>query len=63
MILGRFIFGLGGESLGIASSIIINKWFVGKELSFANVIIYIIYIVFKFKFSKKCNCIRYISYT
>lgn len=43
MILGRFIFGLGGESLGIASSIIINKWFVGKELSFANVIVYNIY--------------------
>lgn len=37
MILGRFVFGLGGESLGIATSIIINKWFVGKELSFANV--------------------------
>ncbi|CAD8100810.1 unnamed protein product [Paramecium sonneborni] len=36
MILGRFIFGLGGESLCVASSIIINKWFVGKELSFAN---------------------------
>ncbi|CAD8178769.1 unnamed protein product [Paramecium octaurelia] len=36
MILGRFMFGLGGESLCVASSIIINKWFVGKELSFAN---------------------------
>lgn len=36
MIFGRFLFGLGGESLGIASSIIINKWFVGQELSFAN---------------------------
>ncbi|CAD8170213.1 unnamed protein product [Paramecium pentaurelia] len=36
MILGRFMFGLGGESLFVASSIIINKWFVGKELSFAN---------------------------
>lgn len=35
--MGRFMFGLGGESLGVASSIIINKWFVGKELSFANV--------------------------
>lgn len=39
MILGRFMFGLGGESLGIATNIIINKWFVGKELSFANVIL------------------------
>ncbi|CAD8053468.1 unnamed protein product [Paramecium primaurelia] len=36
MIMGRFMFGLGGESLFVASSIIINKWFVGKELSFAN---------------------------
>ncbi|CAD8197327.1 unnamed protein product [Paramecium octaurelia] len=36
MIMGRFMFGLGGESLCVASSIIINKWFVGKELSFAN---------------------------
>jgi len=36
MIFGRFLFGLGGESLSIASSVIINKWFVGQELSFAN---------------------------
>lgn len=37
MIIGRFIFGLGGESLGISSSIISVVWFGGKELSFANV--------------------------
>lgn len=38
MILGRFLFGLGGESIGITSNVICVKWFVGKELSFANVI-------------------------
>lgn len=36
MIFGRFLYGLGGESLMVASSVIINKWFVGQELSFAN---------------------------
>lgn len=36
MVLGRFVFGLGGESIGITSSIILVKWFAGKELSFAN---------------------------
>lgn len=36
MIFGRFLFGLGGESLGVTMQVIINKWFVGSELSFAN---------------------------
>ena len=36
MVLGRFVFGLGGESIGITSSIILVKWFAGKELSLAN---------------------------
>jgi hypothetical protein len=36
MVFGRFIFGLGGESIGITTNIIIYKWFGGKELSFAN---------------------------
>ena len=33
MILGRTIFGFGGESLGVASCAIAAKWFRGKELS------------------------------
>lgn len=37
MILGRFLFGLGGESLGITSSILQVVWFSGKELTFAMV--------------------------
>jgi hypothetical protein len=36
MILGRFIFGLGGEAIGITANLILVKWFNGKELSFAN---------------------------
>jgi MFS family permease len=37
MILGRFIYGLGGESIGITSSVFVVVWFSGKELSFTNV--------------------------
>jgi len=33
--LGRFIFGLGGESMSVAQSAIVSAWFQGKELSFA----------------------------
>ena len=40
MILGRFLYGMGGESLGISSSMMAFAWFSGKELSFANVSIY-----------------------
>ena len=36
MVLGRFIFGLGGESINITGNMICVKWFQGKELSFAN---------------------------
>jgi MFS family permease len=39
MILGRFIFGLGGESINITCNIILVKWFSGKELSLANVLV------------------------
>ena len=35
MMLGRFIFGLGGECMSVAQSAIISNWFKGKELSFA----------------------------
>lgn len=35
MAVGRFIFGLGAESLIVAASAAIAKWFRGKELSFA----------------------------
>jgi len=34
-IIGRVIFGLGGESLSVCQSTIISRWFVGKELSLA----------------------------
>ena len=35
MMLGRFIFGLGGECMTVAQSAIVSAWFQGKELSFA----------------------------
>lgn len=34
-IIGRFIFGLGAETLGVSVSTIISKWFVGQETAFA----------------------------
>lgn len=35
MLVGRVIFGFGGETLNVAQSAIITKWFLGKELAFA----------------------------
>lgn len=35
MLLGRFIFGIGSESLVVAQTTIIAKWFKGKELALA----------------------------
>ncbi|GMI15107.1 hypothetical protein TrLO_g4155 [Triparma laevis f. longispina] len=35
MLLGRVIFGLGGENLTVAQSAVLAQWFVGKELAFA----------------------------
>jgi len=35
MLAGRVIFGLGGESMGVAQSSIVSVWFKGKELAFA----------------------------
>lgn len=35
MFLGRVIFGLGGENLGVANSAVLSVWFEGKELAFA----------------------------
>jgi len=35
MMIGRFIFGLGGESMTVCQSAIVASWFQGKELSFA----------------------------
>jgi MFS family permease len=35
MIAGRTVFGLGGESLIVAATTVLAKWFKGKELSFA----------------------------
>ena len=35
MIAGRAVLGLGGESLVVAATTVIAKWFKGKEISFA----------------------------
>eukprot|EP01038_Epipyxis_sp_PR26KG_P013849 gene13849-18574_t len=35
MLLGRTIFGLGGESLGVGVAALISSWFKGKELALA----------------------------
>ena len=35
MLAGRVIFGLGGESMSVAQSAIVSKWFKGKELAMA----------------------------
>ena len=35
MIVGRVVFGLGGESLGVTQSTLVAKWFGDKELAFA----------------------------
>ena len=32
---GRFIYGLGGDILGVCQSTFVTKWFMGKELSLA----------------------------
>lgn len=34
-LVGRFIFGLGGECMTVAQSTIVSQWFKGKELAFA----------------------------
>lgn len=35
MLIGRVIYGFGGESLGVANSAVLAEWFKGKELAFA----------------------------
>lgn len=35
VVLGRFIFGLGAETVSVCVSIFISKWFKGQELAFA----------------------------
>jgi MFS family permease len=35
MLVGRTIFGIGGESMNVAQSAIVTVWFKGKELAFA----------------------------
>lgn len=35
MLVGRVIFGFGGESMTVAQSAIVSMWFKGKELNFA----------------------------
>lgn len=35
MLIGRFIFALGGENLSVTQSTFISKWFFGRTLAFA----------------------------
>ena len=35
MMIGRFIFGLGGDCMTVGQSAIISSWFKGNELNFA----------------------------
>eukprot|EP00804_Cyclotella_cryptica_P002129 CCRYP_006549-RA/>CCRYP_006549-RA protein AED:0.02 eAED:0.02 QI:208/1/1/1/1/1/3/273/614 len=35
MYFGRFVFGLGAESLSVAQSTVLSEWFEGKEVAFA----------------------------
>ena len=35
MFLGRVVFGIGGESMGVGNSAILSVWFKGKELAFS----------------------------
>mmetsp|Transcript_75777 Transcript_75777/g.201028 ORF Transcript_75777/g.201028 Transcript_75777/m.201028 type:complete len:456 (-) Transcript_75777:72-1439(-) len=35
LVMGRLVFGFGGESQNVASLTIISRWFAGKELAFA----------------------------
>ena len=35
MLLGRIVFGLGGENTNVAQNTLIANWFQGKELNFA----------------------------
>jgi MFS family permease len=35
MLIGRVVFGFGGESLAVANSAVLASWFKGKELAFA----------------------------
>ena len=39
MIIGRMIFGIGGESVNICINTILTKWFQNSNLSFAQVLI------------------------
>jgi hypothetical protein len=58
MILGRFIFGLGGESLAVTQTSITTMWFQGKELAFAlgmSISNSCRYLYFEIRFSCKFN--------
>jgi MFS family permease len=35
MLVGRVLYGLGGENMAVGSSVILNDWFQGKEMAFA----------------------------
>ena len=35
MLIGRFIFGLGGENMTAGQSALVSVWFKGKEMNFA----------------------------
>lgn len=56
MIVGRFIFGIGGESINITISMIIVNWFKGSELSFAQVSLFLVKNIMKHEIGGN-NCL------
>lgn len=38
MVIGRVVYGVGGENISVCYSVLITKWFKDKELSLALVI-------------------------
>jgi len=40
MLIGRFLFGLGGESIAVVSCDLVTKWFKNKELAFSMGIVF-----------------------
>ena len=58
-ILGRFIFGIGGESINISIMIIIIKLFRKGDLSLALVIIFFFKLIFYIFYQKKVSKFMY----
>jgi MFS family permease len=41
LIIGRVVYGIGGENMSVVQSAIVSKWFAGKEMAFALGYVYI----------------------